>query len=123
MYQRYGGGNMDEGWSRLTLEQFHFPYVSIFDLEIKKGGLNQKYDVLIIPNDSTATITGEAATAAPPASGRGSRGGSDGGAQVPVAAGAAGGRGNTPPEYRSGLATEGVNAIREFVQKGGTLVT
>src|SRR6185503_9012243 len=41
MYQRYGGGNIDEGWSRLTLEQFNFPYTSIFDPEIKKGGLNQ----------------------------------------------------------------------------------
>lgn len=28
-----------------------------------------------------------------------------------------------PPEFRTGLGTEGVNAIRDFVQKGGTLVT
>ena len=34
MYQRYGGGNMDEGWTRLTLEQFQFPYTSVFDPEI-----------------------------------------------------------------------------------------
>ena len=25
MYQRYGGGNIDEGWTRLVLEQFNFP--------------------------------------------------------------------------------------------------
>jgi hypothetical protein len=29
----------------------------------------------------------------------------------------------TPPEYRSGIGSEGVNAVRDFVQKGGTLVT
>lgn len=112
MYQRYGGGNIDEGWTRLTLEQFGFPYTSIFDPEIKKAGLNAKYDVLIFPNDSTATITGEP----PAAGGRGGRGG---------AAGAAGGgRGsNTPPEYRTGLGADGVKAIREFVEKGGTVVT
>ena len=134
MYQRYGGGNMDEGWSRLTLEQFSFPYVSIFDPDIKKGGLNEKYDVLIIPNDSTATITGDAASAAAPAGGLGGRGSGGAGAQAPASPGAAGARGEEgggggrreskiPPEYRTGLAEEGVNAIREFVQKGGTLVT
>jgi hypothetical protein len=111
MYQRYGGGNIDEGWTRLTLEQFNFPYASVFDPEIKKGGLNEKFDVLIFPTDSTATITGEAAS---DGGGRGGRGGAAGG----------GGRGgNAPPEYRTGLGTEGVNAIRDFVQKGGTLVT
>jgi hypothetical protein len=110
MYQRFGGGNIDEGWTRLVLEQFNFPYKSIFDPEIKAGNLIDKYDVLIIPNDSTATITGE-----PAAGGRGGRGGEEGGG---------GGRGgNTPPEFRTGLAAEGVNSIRDFVQKGGTLVT
>jgi glutamine amidotransferase-like uncharacterized protein len=28
-----------------------------------------------------------------------------------------------PPEYRTGLAEEGIKAIREFVENGGTLVT
>jgi hypothetical protein len=133
MYQRFGGGNIDEGWSRLVMEQFSFPYTSIFDPEIKAGNLIDKYDVLVIPNDSAATITGEAPAAGATPAGRGGRGGAaPAGAAVPPAA-AAGGRGaegggggrggNTPPEYRTGLGTEGVNAIRDFVQKGGTLVT
>jgi hypothetical protein len=113
MYQRFGGGNIDEGWTRLLLEQFNFPYKSIFDPEIKKGGLNENYDVLILPNDSTATFTGEAAGGTG-ATGRGGAGGE----------GRGGGRGgNMPAEYRTGFGTEGVNAIRDFVQKGGTLVT
>jgi hypothetical protein len=116
MYQRFGGGNIDEGWTRLVLEQFSFPYKSIFDPEIKAGNLIDKYDVLVIPSDSTQTITGEAPPGA--AAGRGGRGGEGRGG------GGGGGRGgNTPPEYRTGLGTEGVNAIRDFVQKGGTLVT
>ena len=39
MYQRFGGGNIDEGWTRLVLEQFNFPYTSVFDPEIKAGNL------------------------------------------------------------------------------------
>jgi hypothetical protein len=133
MYQRFGGGNIDEGWSRLVLEQFNFPYTSIFDPEIKAGNLNAKYDVLIVPSDSTATITGETAAAGGAAGARGGRGGGDGRGPAPAAApagrgaggeGGGGGRGgNTPPEFRTGLGTEGVAAIRDFVQKGGTLVT
>jgi hypothetical protein len=113
MYQRFGGGNIDEGWTRLVLEQFSFPYASIFDPEIKAGNLIDKYDVLVIPNDSTQTITGEPAAGGAPASGRGGRGAGEGGGRG----------GNTPPEYRTGLGAEGVNAIRDFIQKGGTLVT
>ncbi|MBE3071663.1 MAG: peptidase M14 family protein [Acidobacteria bacterium] len=102
MYQRYAGGNMDEGWTRLLLEQFLFPYASLMDAEIKKGNLNAKYDVIIVPDDSTAAITGERSTAP----------------------GGGGGRSTeaTPAEYRSGLGTDGVEALKAFVQKGGTLV-
>ena len=124
MYQRYGGGNIDEGWTRLLLEQFNFPYTSVFDPEIKKGALNEKYDVLIFPNDSTATITGDAAAAgASTGGGRGGRGAGGGGVGGGEGRGGEGRGGNTPPEYRTGLGTEGVNAIRDFVQKGGALVT
>jgi len=118
MYQRYGGGNIDEGWTRLVLEQFSFPYKSIMDAEIKKGVLNDQYDVIILPDDSTATITGERGAAPAAAAG------------APQAAAARGqggggglGGGSVPPEYRSGIGTDGVNALRDFVQKGGTLVT
>ncbi|MPZ21438.1 MAG: peptidase M14 family protein, partial [Luteitalea sp.] len=33
MYQRYYGGNMDEGWTRFMLEMFAFPYTSIKDAD------------------------------------------------------------------------------------------
>ena len=45
MYQRYGGGNMDEGWSRLMFEQFNMPVKPLMDAEIRKGDLNASYDV------------------------------------------------------------------------------
>ncbi len=108
MYQRYGGGNIDEGWTRFTLEQFAFPSVPLLDAEIKKGDLNSKFDVIVFPEDSTATITGDAA------SGRGGAGGRGGRAFAGVP---------TPPEYRTGIGAEGVTALRTFIEKGGTLVT
>jgi hypothetical protein len=112
MYQRYGGGNIDEGWTRLVLEQFSFPYSSLMDAEIKKGNLNEKYEAIILPDDSTAAITGERGVPPPGAAGAtGGRGGGEGGGA------------SAPPEYRSGIGAEGINALREFVQKGGTLVT
>ncbi len=113
MYQRYGGGNIDEGWTRWLIEDFKFPYTSLFDKEIKAGNLNAKYDVIIIPEDSTATITGDrAAAGAGGGRGGGGRGGGGGGF----------GGGPVPPEYRTGIGTEGVAALRSFVEKGGSLV-
>ena len=63
MYQRYGGGNMDEGWSRLMFEQFDIPVKPLMDAEIRKGDLNASYDAIILPADSVAAMTGEAAAA------------------------------------------------------------
>jgi hypothetical protein len=107
MLQRYNGGNMDEGWTRLMFEQFDVPYTSIMDEELKKGGLESSYDVIVLPADSVFAMTGDR----PPA-GQGGPGGGFGGGQTPV-----------PPEYRSGFGAEGVKALEAFVQKGGTLVT
>ncbi|MBA7626027.1 hypothetical protein ES703_33461 [subsurface metagenome] len=101
MYQRYYGGNMDEGWTRLVLEKFSFPYTSLMDAEIKKGNLVKKYDVIILPSDSTGMITGDI----PPDSRYGRR------------------ISEIPPEFRSGIGKEGVEALKAFVEKGGTLVT
>ncbi|MBL7167506.1 peptidase M14 family protein [Candidatus Bathyarchaeota archaeon] len=105
MYQRYWGGNMDEGWTRFVLESFEFPYTTLMDEEIKTGDLKKKYDTIILPNDAEAMIMGK-----------------DleeyykkrfGGAMSPP---------NYPPEYRSGIGDEGVEALKKFVEEGGTLV-
>src|SRR6185436_14755644 len=58
MYQRYNGGNADEGWTRLLFEQFDQPYKTIFDPELKSGNLGSKFDVVILPADNPATLTG-----------------------------------------------------------------
>ncbi len=98
MYKRYWGGNMDEGWTRLTLESFDFPYSSVRDTEINAGDLRKKYDVIILPHDKTDTLMGEF-KARP-------------GRPAPV----------TPPEYRSAIDEDGIESLKTFVEEGGTLV-
>ncbi|MEM3056758.1 MAG: peptidase M14 family protein, partial [Candidatus Bathyarchaeia archaeon] len=105
LYQRYWGGNMDEGWTRWLLEQFCFPYKSLKDEEVKKGRLNDVYDAIIIPDDATPFITG-----------------------IGVEEWMREHRPDWPqpfypPEYRGGIGEEGVKAINDFVENGGTLIT
>ncbi len=124
MFQRYNGGNMDEGWTRLMFEQFDVPFKSLMDAELRKGDLNATFDVIVLPADSVAAMTGEAGAVA----GAGGRGGRGGGGAAPAGEGRGGGGGEgrggtTPAEYRSGFGAEGVKALQSFVQKGGTLVT
>src|SRR5207247_2753654 len=78
------------------LEQFGFPYTSVKDEAIKKGNLNEEFDVLIFPSDSVVAITGDEERFKEE---------------------------TVPPEYRSGIGDEGVEAIKQFVTGGGTLVT
>jgi hypothetical protein len=105
MYQRFYGGNMDEGWTRLLLEQFSIPYKTVMDDEIKKGDLKENLDTIILPNDSETMIMG---------------GNLEeyykkryGGRMSPP---------NYPPEYKSGIGEEGVKALKKFVKNGGTLI-
>lgn len=97
MYRRYRGGNMDEGWTRLVLEQFAFPYQALTDEQIEAGDLHLDLDTIILPSDSTAMILGPDEDDDPT-------------------------NADTPPEYRSGIGEKGVKAVRRFVQEGGRLV-
>ncbi len=105
MYQRYWGGNMDEGWTRFVLEQFEFPYTTLMDEEIKRGDLKKKYDTIILPNDPPEVITGK-----------------DIEAYYEKRYGGMMTMPNYPPEYRSGIGDEGVEALKKFVEEGGTLI-
>lgn len=101
MYQRYWGGNMDEGWSRLVLENFGFPYITLKDDDFKQGDLDQKVDVIILPSDKPELILG-------PEENKTRLG------RIDVT--------TVPPEYRSGIGKQGAQAIEEFVISGGKLI-
>ena len=105
MYQRYWGGNIDEGWTRWLLEQYRFRYRTIKDAELKRGRLSNKYDVIILPSDHKSLITGEGMEEYYQKRFRGLF-------TMP----------KYPEEYRSGIGKEGVEKLKEFVEAGGVLV-
>jgi hypothetical protein len=84
--------SMDEGWTRYVLEQFHFPYATLHNSEVRAGNLAERYDVIVIPSIPARVLRdGYAAN-------------------------------QTEPAYVGGLGTEGVASLRAFVEAGGTLV-
>jgi hypothetical protein len=123
--------SMDEGWTRFIFDQNHIPYTRLVDADVRKGNLEQRFDVIVLPDNSARAIT------------TGSRGFGEGEAP-PAAAGAganaaqgAGGRARraapdandgasrppqTPPEFLGGLGPDGVAALQAFTQNGGTIV-
>jgi len=97
LFQHYSGGNMDEGWTRLCFENFNFDYHTLMSTEINQGNLKKKYDVIVLPSDSPSGIKGE-----------GSRWGGD--------------PSDYPEKYRSQMTKDGIQALKDFVEQGGTLV-
>jgi hypothetical protein len=135
--------SMDEGWTRYIFDQNHIPYARLVDADIRKGDLNQRFDVILIPDNSAGAITagrggrgegaGGAQGSAPNAGGSGTgRGGANGrGARATAANAATSGstkdgapRGpQIPPEFRGGLGEAGVASLKNFAEAGGTIVT
>jgi hypothetical protein len=118
--------SMDEGWTRFIFDQNHIPYTRLVDVDIRKGDLNQHFDVIVLPDNSPRAILsggrgfGEGAAPAAPsgdnaqAAGRARRTppSDDGTPQPP-----------TPPEFTGGLGPAGESALEAFTRDGGTIVT
>jgi hypothetical protein len=130
--------SMDEGWTRFIFDQNHIPYTRLVDADIRKGGLNQRFDVILLPDNSARAITtgargpGEGESPAAP-------GGSnaEAGTGNPAAEGRGEGRGRrpsanandgstpppqTPPEFTGGLGSDGMSALEAFTNNGGTII-
>ncbi|RMG53984.1 MAG: hypothetical protein D6723_06110 [Acidobacteria bacterium] len=82
----------DEGWTRWVLDQFGFSYQNVHDADVREGHLEDRFDGLIIPDQAYRQIL-------------------DGHAE-----------GRYPQPYTGGLGLAGVQQLRAFVEKGGTLV-
>ena len=100
LYRRYSGGNIDEGWTRFLFDKWEIPYSRVDADEIKKGGLNAKYDAVLIADDTVRAIVGTQGEVA----------------SSPYAAA------EYPAEYNKTLGNAGVDALKEFVRNGGSLV-
>ena len=84
--------SMDEGWTRWVFDTWHVPYVSLVDSVARAGNLKNQFDVIVLPDESPHDI----------AEGLPQR--------------------RYPPPYPGGLGPDGIQALRQFVQDGGTLV-
>ncbi|HKO96057.1 MAG TPA: M14 family metallopeptidase [Pyrinomonadaceae bacterium] len=93
--------SMDEGWTRwifdVERDRRCVGYSTLRDSEVRAGKLNAKYDSIVLPD-----MAGSVREPRPILNG--------------YRAGA------MPPEYTGGIGIEGVAALREFVERGGTLV-
>jgi hypothetical protein len=102
LYQNYLP-SMDEGWTRWLFDQYKFPFTRLLHQEIRQGKLREKYDAIILPDQSaTALFDGLGR--------RSSRGDEET-------------TGAYPEQYTGGLGEAGVKSLREFIEAGGTLVT
>ncbi len=84
---------MDEGWTRWILEQYRFAPTSLYNADIKKGGLQSKFDTIVIPDlrDRDMLLNGLTSL-------------------------------DVPEQYAGGISDEGSIALKKFVSEGGTLV-
>ncbi len=86
-------GNIDEGWTRWIMEQFHFKFTRLHNPDIQDGHLRDQYDTIIFAEMGTRQIM-------------------DG--MQP---------GSVPGQYAGGIGETGAQELRDFVTRGGTLIT
>jgi hypothetical protein len=85
--------SMDEGWTRFVFEQqTGVEYQTLRDADVRRGGLRDRFDVIVLPDQTAAAI----------------RDGQP--------------RGSVPDEYVGGLGKDGAAALKAFAEAGGTLV-
>ncbi|HUA82930.1 MAG TPA: M14 metallopeptidase family protein [Bryobacteraceae bacterium] len=86
------GGNMDEGWTRLMLERFEFPYEEIRPADVRSGDFAKRFDVVVFADQPPrAILDGISAD-------------------------------RIQPEYAGGIGPAGLGHLREFVRNGGTII-
>jgi len=97
IYQSYRS-SMDEGWTRWVLDKFEFSYDILKNKDFNEEELS-RHHVIIFPDQPRETIV-------------------DGLSRgywtfYPS---------SVPPEYRGGIGKKGVEALKQYVQNGGTIV-
>ncbi|OYV86277.1 MAG: hypothetical protein B7Z73_12030, partial [Planctomycetia bacterium 21-64-5] len=82
----------DEGWTRWVFDTWKVPYASVGDSDIQAGNLGARFDALILPSEDPRAILNG----------------------LPA--------GSYPARFTGGIADAGVQALRDFVEAGGTLI-
>ncbi|MBT8461506.1 MAG: hypothetical protein KJO44_03210 [Gemmatimonadetes bacterium] len=82
----------DEGWTRWLFDRYEIPYATLHDQAIRQGDLARRFTSVVLPSVDPSVLD-------------------EGWAP-----------GSMPVEFTGGLGTAGVQALRDFVEGGGTLV-
>jgi hypothetical protein len=94
-------GSMDEGWTRWVLEQHGFAPKNLAPKDVQAGKLRENFDVLVIPDVAKSLLL------------EGRAGAVEGVRRFQE---------EVPAEFQGGLGKDGVKALKEFVEQGGTIV-
>jgi hypothetical protein len=108
VYEPYRS-DMDGGWTQWLLDYYRVPYHALKNEDARSGKLRERYDAIVIASQSVNAILHGYQAGLPTLSG---------GAAEAMAA-----KSLQRPEYTGGIGVEGVVALREFVEQGGTLLT
>lgn len=82
----------DEGWTRWLFDGYEVPYATVHDQQIRQGDLARRFTSIVLPSVEAPVLD-------------------DGWAP-----------GSMPVNFTGGLGSAGVQALRDFVEAGGTLV-
>jgi hypothetical protein len=85
--------NMDAAWIIWLFEEYGFAFHELVDAEIRAGDLRNRFDVIILPDQSAESII-------------------DGHRE-----------GTMPPNYVGGITSQGLENLKSFVEEGGTLIS
>jgi hypothetical protein len=83
----------EEGWLRLVLEEFEFPFTSLHDAELRAGSLRDNYDVIIMPDHYASNLIVDGHE-----------------------------KGTMPPQYVGGIGAAGLSNLKAFAEAGGTII-
>jgi len=89
---------IDEGWTRFVLDGHGFEYESLDNTAVRRGDLNGRFDVIVLPDMTKEAILGGG-------------GGDDQRYVEPM-----------PSAYSGGIGPRGAQNLERFVEQGGTLV-
>jgi hypothetical protein len=102
----------DAGWARYTLDQVGVPYRIVTDQDLRRGGLADRFDVLLLPNaggDFARLVHGIDPAHGPLAYNRTREFPSHG---IPVSS----------PDITGGMGFQGLIELQEYLADGGTVV-
>ncbi|MGE5653811.1 MAG: M14 metallopeptidase family protein [Bacillota bacterium] len=91
LYENWGG-NSDTGWTRVIFDQYGLPYNHVHDADLKTGNLNEKYDIIVLPDSSLNSLKNGLKAS------------------------------SYPDEYTGGLGDAGLANLKNFVENGGTVL-